>query len=79
MGRSHVHSVDVGIGAEGLVRGVAVGGTVLVGKSVGALLIARANSDQLSFRSGLETDGEFVSNAARAEDAPANGCGHGDS
>ena len=45
MGGGHVHRVDVGIGAEGFVRGVAVGGTVLVGKSVGALLIARANGD----------------------------------
>ena len=77
MGGGHVHRVDVGIGAEGLVRGVAVGGTVLVGKGVGALLIARTNGDQLPCGNGLEADGEFVGNAARAEDAPADRCGHG--
>ena len=72
-----VDGVDFGVGDQFFVGTVAIRGVVLLGEGLGALQVARTDRDQLAVRGGLQAFGELVGDAARAENAPADGCNHG--
>ena len=46
----------------------------MVGKGFGAMTIVRADGYESTVGGGLQALGEFVGDAAGAEDAPVDGC-----